>query len=76
MGRQVPVGPTSDHFAYIYISLEATLDKNFAGVVMASGGSSSGKGFGFGRGRGGGRKGPPIVWEGSIGPEFFFESSV
>ena len=39
---------------------------------MASGGSSSGKGFGFGRGKGA-RKGPPIVWAGSIGPGFFSE---
>ena len=54
-GRHVPLGPTSDPFAYIYISLEATLDKNFAGEVMASEGSSSGKGFGFGRGKGVGK---------------------
>ena len=40
---------------------------------MASGGSSSGKGFGFGRGKGA-RKGPPIVWAGSIGPGFFSEA--
>jgi len=40
---------------------------------MASGGSSSGKGFGFGRGKGA-RKGPPIVWPGSIGLEFFSEA--
>ena len=39
---------------------------------MASGGSSSGKGFGLGRGKGA-RKGPPIVWPGSIGPEDFPE---
>ena len=72
-GRHVPLGPTSDPFAYIYISLEATLDKNFAGVVMASGGSSSGKGFGLGRGKGA-RKGPPIVWPSSIGHEDFLEA--
>ena len=40
---------------------------------MASRGSSSGKGFGFGRGKEA-WKGPPIVWEGSIGPEFFSEA--
>ena len=40
---------------------------------MASGGSSSGKGFGFERGKGD-RKGPPIVWAGSIGPESFLEA--
>ena len=35
-----------------------------------SGGSSSGKSFGtwIGKGR---RKGPPIVWEASLGPIFF-----
>ena len=33
-----------------------------------SGGSSKG-----GRGKGG-RKGPPIVWEGSLGPDFFLEA--
>ena len=37
-----------------------------------SGGSSSGKASGAGRGKGG-RKGPPIVWEGSFGPDFFSE---
>ena len=37
-----------------------------------SGGSSSRKASGAGRGKGG-RKGPPIVWEGSLGPDFFFE---
>ena len=44
-----------------------------------SGGSSSGKGFGGGRGKGL-RKGPPIVWEGPVGPEIYpepvFEFSV
>ena len=40
---------------------------------MASGGSSSGKSFGFGRGKGA-RKGPPIVWPGSIGSEDFSEA--
>ena len=39
-----------------------------------SGGSSSGKAFGAGRGKGGARKGPPIVWEGSLGPDFFSEA--
>ena len=39
---------------------------------MASGGSCSGKGFGFGRGKGA-RKGPPIVREDSIGPDFLSE---
>jgi hypothetical protein len=34
------------------------------------GGSSSRKGSGTGRGKGG-RKGPPIVWEGSVGPDFY-----
>jgi len=37
-----------------------------------SGGSSSGKGFGGGR-RKGLRKGPPIVWEGPVGPEIYPE---
>ena len=37
-----------------------------------SGGSSSGKGFGGGRGKGL-RKGPPIVWEGPVGPEIYPE---
>jgi len=40
---------------------------------MASGGSSSGKDFSFGREKGA-RKGPPIVWVGSIGPELFSEA--
>ena len=35
-------------------------------------GSSSCKGFGGGRGKGL-RKGPPIVWEGPIGPEIYPE---
>ncbi|CAN6314808.1 unnamed protein product [Urochloa humidicola] len=40
-----------------------------------SGGSSSGKGFGYGKGKGkGARKGPPIVWEGDLGPEYFGEA--
>ena len=39
---------------------------------MSSGGSSSGKGLGGGRGKGV-RKGPPIVWEGSLGPDSFQE---
>ena len=38
---------------------------------MSSGGSSRGKSVGIGRGKGG-RKGPPIVWDGPLGPEFFF----
>ena len=37
-----------------------------------SGGSSSGKGFGCGRGKGL-RKGPPIMWEGPVGPEIYPE---
>ena len=37
-----------------------------------SGGSSSRKGFDAGRGKGV-RKGPPIVWEGSVGPEIYPE---
>ena len=37
-----------------------------------SGGSSRGKGFRSGRGRGA-AKGTPIVWEGSLGPDFFEE---
>jgi len=40
---------------------------------MSSGGSSSGKGLGGGRGKGV-RKGPPIVWEGSLGPDSFEEA--
>ena len=35
-----------------------------------TGGSSRGKGFGSGRGKGG-MKRTPIVWEGSLGPDFF-----
>jgi len=35
-------------------------------------GLSSGKGFGGGRGKGL-RKGPPIVWEGPVGPEIYPE---
>ena len=35
-------------------------------------GSSSGKGFSGGRGKGL-RKGPPIVWEGPVGPEIYLE---
>jgi hypothetical protein len=38
-----------------------------------SGGLSSGKGFGTGKGKGG-RKGPPIVWEGSLGLDSFSEA--
>jgi hypothetical protein len=41
--------------------------------VRMSGGSSSGKGFGTGRGKGG-RKGPPIVWERSVGLESYSEA--
>ena len=37
-----------------------------------SGGSSSRKGFSAGRGKGV-RKGPSIVWEGSVGPEIYPE---
>ena len=33
-------------------------------------GSSSGKGFDSGKGKGG-RKGPPVVWDGPLGPDFF-----
>jgi hypothetical protein len=36
-------------------------------------GSSSGKDFGTRRGKRG-RKGPPIVWEGSVGPESYSEA--
>ena len=41
--------------------------------VDMSGGSSSAKGFGRGSGKGG-RKGPPIVWDGPVGSEFFDEA--
>jgi hypothetical protein len=41
--------------------------------VRISRGSSSGNGFGT-RGGKGGRKGPPIVREGSIGPESYSEA--
>jgi hypothetical protein len=37
------------------------------------GGSFSGKGFGTGR-ENGGRKGPPIVWEGSFGLDSYLEA--
>ena len=53
--------------------MEASGNKKLAALQMASGGSSSGKGFGLGRGKGS-RKGPPIVWPGSIGPEDFPEA--
>jgi len=39
---------------------------------MSGGGSLSGKGVGRGRGKGG-RKGPPILWDGSLVPDFFDE---
>ena len=38
-----------------------------------SGGSFSGKGFSKGKGKAG-KKGPAIVWEGSLGPDFFPEA--
>ena len=41
--------------------------------VDMSGGSSSATGFGRGS-RNGGRKGPPIVWDGPVGSEFFGEA--
>ena len=37
-----------------------------------SGGSSGRKGFGTGKGKRG-RKGPPVVWDGPFGPDFFLE---
>ena len=37
-----------------------------------SAGSSGGKGFGTGKGKGG-RKGPPVVWDGPLGPDVFPE---
>ena len=40
---------------------------------MSSGDSSSRKCFGIGTGKGG-RKGPPIVWEGSVGSDSFSEA--
>ena len=40
---------------------------------MSSGDSSSRKGFGIGTGKGG-RKGPLIVWEGSVGSDSFSEA--
>ena len=40
---------------------------------MSSGDSSSRKGFGIGTGKGE-RKGPPIVWEGSVGSDSFSEA--
>ena len=52
--------------------MEASGNKKLAALQMASGGSSSGEGFGSGRGKGS-RKGPPIVWPGSIGSEDFSE---
>ena len=39
---------------------------------MSGGGSLGGKGVGSARGKGG-KKGGPIVWEGSLGPEFYDE---
>ena len=42
--------------------------------VDMSRGCSTAKGFGHGSGKGG-RKGPPIVWDGpTVGPEFFGEA--
>jgi hypothetical protein len=41
--------------------------------VKMWGGSFSGKGFGTGR-ENGGRKGPPIVWEGSFGLDSYLEA--
>ena len=35
-------------------------------------GSSSGKDFDSGKGKGG-RKGPPVVWDGPLGPDLFLE---
>ena len=43
----------------------------FTGVTM-SGGSSSGKDFDSGKGKGG-RKGPPVVWDGPLDPDLFLE---
>jgi hypothetical protein len=59
----------------MYALLDAlllTLKIRDTGVRMF-GGSSSGKGFGTRRGKGG-RKGPPIMWEGSVGPESYSEA--
>ena len=53
--------------------MEASGNKKLAALQMASGGSSSGKDFSFGREKGA-RKGAPIVWPGSIGPEDFSEA--
>ena len=39
---------------------------------MSGGGSLGGKGVGSARGKGG-KKGGPIVWEGSLGPELYDE---
>ena len=64
--------------AYIYAFWDALLTKRktklvfgFVGVGMSRG-SSREKGFGSGRGKGG-TKGTPIVWEGSLSPNFFEE---
>ena len=49
------------------------LQNHNSAEVDMSGGSSTAKGFSHGS-RKGGRKGPPIVWDGpTVGPEFFGE---
>ena len=65
-------------FTYIHThthtKVEMQLQNHNSAEVDMSGGSSSGKGFGRGSGKGG-RKGPPIVWDGpTVGPEFFGEA--
>ena len=59
---------------YTHTKVEMQLQNHNSAEIEMSGGSSSGKGFGRGSGKGG-RKGPPIVWDGPIvGPEFFGEA--
>ena len=53
--------------------LEVQLQNHNSTEVDMFGGSSSGKGFGRGSGKGG-RKGAPIAWDGSIGPNFLGEA--
>ena len=61
-------------YIYTHTKVDMQLQNHNSVEVEMSGGSSSGKGFGRGSGNGG-RKGPPIVWDGpTVGPEFFGEA--
>jgi len=60
-------------YKYAFAGHSSAQEFHRSEVVMSSGGSSRGKGFGIGRGKGG-RKGPPILWDGPLGPESFPEA--